>query len=232
MDNSNNRLKAAMLLIIGANILKKSPVYILLYFLAFALLSRREWKSLPALLGWAMLVGFLAEFVGTRMCLPFSCYEYVNLQPQILEIAVFVPLAWAIFGAISYLTASFLFARKYHRLLFASLLMVVLDLSIDPIMTSWSGWVWKTSTTINWFGIPWTNYAGWFIVSLVIFYLYERFSDASICHSLRKFGPPIYLLEMLTFAVYAPESVKVPTMVAFLISLVLVIPLSLKRLGE
>ncbi|ASA77937.1 carotenoid biosynthesis protein [Thermococcus sp. 5-4] len=226
----NNRLNAAFLLILLANVLKKSPVYLLLYFLAFALFSRREWKSLPVLVGLAISLGFLAELIGTRLCLPFGCYEYVNLQPQLFGVALFVPLAWAIFGSVAYLAASFLFPGKVSRLLFASLLMVVFDLAIDPLMTSWNAWMWKTSTSINWFGIPWTNYLGWFLVSLLIFYLYERLSSPSICSCLKRFGPAIYLLETFTFALYAPASVKTPTVTAFVLSLALLIPLTIGRL--
>ncbi len=226
----NNRLKAALLLILLANILKKSPVYLLLYFLAFALFSRREWKSLPSLVGLGIFIGFLAELVGTHLCLPFGCYEYVNLQPQLFGVALFVPLAWAIFGSVAYLAASFLFSRKVTRLLFGALLMVIFDLSIDPIMTSWDAWVWIRTTSLNWFGIPWTNYLGWFLVSLMIFYLYERLSDPSICSCLKRFGPGIYLLETLTFTLYAPEDVKMPTLIAFALSFILLVPLTVRRL--
>ncbi|NJE60279.1 carotenoid biosynthesis protein [Thermococcus sp. 21S7] len=225
----NSRLKAALLLILLANILKKSPVYLLLYLLAFVLFSLKEWKSLPVLAGLAISVGFFAELIGTRLCLPFGCYEYVNLQPQLLGVALFVPLAWAIFGSVAYLTASSIFPRKVDRLLFASLLMVLLDLAIDPLMTSWNAWVWKTSTAINWFGIPWTNYLGWFLVSLLVFYLYERLSSPSICSCLKMVGPAVYLLEAFTFVLYAPSSVKMPPVIAFVLSLALLIPLTMRR---
>ncbi|WP_258083923.1 carotenoid biosynthesis protein [Thermococcus thermotolerans] len=226
----SNRLKATLLLILLANILKKSPVYLLLYFLAFALLSWKEWKSLPTLMGLAVFIGFFAELAGTHLCLPFGCYEYVNLQPQLFGVALFVPLAWGIFGSVAYLTASFLFSRKVTRLLFGALLMVIFDLSIDPIMTSWEAWVWIRTTSVNWFGIPWTNYIGWFLVSLTIFYLYERLSDPSICSCLGRFGPAIYLLEVSTFALYAPASVRTPTLIALALSFLLLVPLTVRRL--
>ncbi|NJE08631.1 carotenoid biosynthesis protein [Thermococcus sp. M39] len=218
-----NDIKTTLTLIVLANILKKSPIYLLLYFLAFIILSRRAWKSLPKLLLWAFIVGFSAELLGTHSCLPFGCYEYVNLKPQIFGVGLSVPFAWGIFGAVAYLTASCFFRNSIKRILFAALLMVVIDLSVDPIMTSWKAWVWKTTTSLNWFGIPWTNYLGWFLVSLVFFYLYERFSNIQIESKLLKLGPPIYLLEMFTFTVYSPASVRIPTMIAFAISIVVIL---------
>lgn len=225
-----NDIKIALTLIVLANILKKSPIYLLLYLLAFIILSWRAWKSLPNLFFCAFIVGFSAEIVGTHLCLPFGCYEYVNLRPQIFGVGLFVPFAWGIFGAVAYLTASYFFKNRSQRLLFAALLMVIIDLSVDPIMTSWRAWVWETTTEINWFGIPWTNYLGWFGVSLTFFYLYERFSSPQIENKLLKLGPPAYLLEMFTFAVYAPTSVKIPTTIALIISIVMVLPMYFWRM--
>jgi len=209
-------------LILLANLFKRSPIYNLFYLLAMIVLSRRFFAI-------SVLVGFLAEIIGTRMCTPFGCYYYENLKPRVFGVALFVPFAWAIFGFISYLTARRFFVHKMSRIVFASLLMVVLDLSIDPIMTSWRAWVWETITAINWFRIPWTNYLGWFIVSLTFFYLYERLSKGEVEEELLKLGPPVYLLEMFTFMIYAPAGVKTPTTIAFLVSVAVLLPLYLWR---
>jgi len=216
-------------LILLANLFKRSPIYNLFYLLAMIVLSRRLWRDFPRFFAISVLVGFLAEIIGTRMCTPFGCYYYENLKPQFFGVALFVPLAWAIFGFVSYLTARYFFKYRRARITFASLLMVILDLSIDPIMTSWRAWVWETTTVINWFGIPWTNYLGWFIVSLTFFYLYERLSKAKIERELLKLGSPVYLLEMFTFMIYAPAGVKTPTTIAFLISLTVILPLYVWR---
>jgi len=127
------------------------------------------------------------------------------------------------------MTAAFILKRGWRRILLASLLMCMFDLSIDPVMTSWNGWVWKTATPLNWFGIPWTNYVGWFLVSLAIFWLYERSSSPDLNQPIARLGPPIYLLEMFTFALYAPKSVKTPTLLAFLVSLIVLVLLIIRK---
>ncbi len=206
-------------LILLANVFKSSPVYNLFYLLAMVVLSKRLWRDFPRFFVISFLVGFLAEIVGTHTGIPFGRYYYKNLKPQLFGVAVFVPFAWVIFGFISYLTARYYFRHVTIRVAFASILMVVLDLSIDPIMISWKAWVWRTTTTLNWFGIPWTNYLGWFIVSSTFFYLYERFSKGEIEAELLKLGSFVYLMEMFTFIVYAPTEARTPTMIAFLISI-------------
>lgn len=150
--------------------------------------------------------------VNHHVCTPFGCYYYENLRPQLFGAALFVPFAWAIFGFVSYLTARHFIENKTSKIVFAAVLMVILDLSIDPIMTSWRAWVWETTTGINWFGIPWTNYLGWLIVSLTFFSIYERFSQARIEEGASKARPP-----------NLPPSVKTPTEAAFLISVAAVL---------
>ena len=177
-----------------------------------------------------MMVGFTSEIIGTRFCIPFGCYEYVNLKPQLFGVALFVPIAWGIFSVISYMTAASVLPRGWGRRLLASLLMVLFDLSIDPLMTSWNAWVWKTATAVNWFGIPWTNYVGWFLVSLLIFWLYERISGENLGTPIAQLGPPVYLLEMFTFALYSPKSTKNPTLLAFLISFAVIVMIAVWRL--
>ncbi|KPU63475.1 hypothetical protein EP1X_03815 [Thermococcus sp. EP1] len=211
--------------ILLANIFKRSLIYNLFYLLAMIVASQRLWRDFLRFLAISALVGFFAEVLGTHICTPFGCYYYENLKPQVFGVPPFVPFAWTIFGFVSYLTARHFFEHKTGRIAFASVLMVIFDLSIDPIMTSWRAWVWETTTKINWFGIPWTNYLGWFIVSLTFFYLYERLSKAKIERELLKLGPPVYLLEMFTFMIYAPASVKTPTTLAFLISVAVLLPL-------
>ncbi|HIP89870.1 MAG TPA: carotenoid biosynthesis protein [Thermococcus paralvinellae] len=223
-------LRIILTLILLANLFKRSPMYIAFYLFAMFVASHRLWKDLPRFFIISSSVGFFAEVIGTNVCAPFGCYYYENLKPQIFGVALFVPIAWTIFGFISYLTAHYLFKDKPGKIVFASILMVIMDLSVDPIMTSWRAWVWETTTEINWFGIPWTNYLGWFVVSLTFFYLYERFSSPQIENELLKFGPPAYLLEMFTFAVYAPTGVKISTIIAFVISIVIILPMYFWRI--
>lgn len=213
-------VKIIISLIILANLLKRSPLYTLLYLVAIIIASRKLWKSLPRLYITALIVGFFAELIGTRVCLPFGCYYYKNLQPQIYGVALSVPLTWGIFGFFSYLTAYQFFKKQSQRIFFASFLMVIIDLAVDPIMTSWDAWIWETTTSLNWFGIPWINYLGWFLTSLIFFTIYEGTSKVKISEDLYKFGALIYLLEMATFVVYAPSKVRIPTIWAFLISLI------------
>ncbi len=196
--------------------------YFTLYLTAVAISSLTFWKGAWILLLSGVFMGFTFELLGTRTGIPFGLYYYKELKPQVLGVAFFVPIAWGTYLFLSYLTArSFLKGPK--ALLMASSLMVMLDLSLDPIMTGWEAWVWITKTEINWYGIPWTNYLGWFIVSLLSLLLYRGLggNDTDIKRSIvLKSIPAIYLLEMFVFYALATPEVEKPTFYALMLSVI------------
>ncbi|NUQ06250.1 MAG: carotenoid biosynthesis protein, partial [Anaerolineae bacterium] len=42
------------------------------------------------------------------------------------------------------------------------------DLFLDPQMVGWGLWVWQEPGAFHFFGIPWSNYAGWLLAALVL----------------------------------------------------------------
>jgi len=194
-------------------------IYFTLYISAIVIASLTFWRRAWILFLSGIVMGFLFEFFGTRTGLPFGLYYYQDLRPQVLGVALFVPIAWGTFLFLSYLTARSLISG-FKAILMASTLMVVLDLAIDPIMTSWKAWVWVTKTKINWYGIPWTNYLGWFMVSLLSLLLYRFFAGRDDLGKIRalKFVPALYLLEMFIFHALATPGLAEPTLYALLIA--------------
>jgi putative membrane protein len=88
----------------------------------------------------------------------------------LFNVPVPIILAWGAYLYTSYLAAIALTRDKWRRLILASLLMVLLDLAIDPAMVSAGFWEWFD--TGPWFGIPVLNFVGWFTVSFVACLLY------------------------------------------------------------
>jgi len=194
-------------------------MYFTLYVLAIITTSLTFWRGAWILLLSGITMGFTFEFIGTKTGLPFGLYYYQELRPQVLGVALFVPIAWGTFLFLSYLTARS-FVRGFKAILMASTLMVVLDLAMDPIMTSWKAWVWVTKTEINWYGIPWSNYSGWFAVSLLSLLLYRFLAGKDDLREIRalKFVPLLYLLEMFVFHALATPKAAEPTLYALLIA--------------
>ena len=118
-------------------------------------------------------ISWLAEFLGTRDFNIFGDYVYTNaLQPQLLDVPVLIPLAWLIMLPSSWAVGQAIanrFAHRWQFLIFialSALAMTAWDLFLDPQMVAWGYWVWENPG--GYFGIPWSNYAGWFVVSALI----------------------------------------------------------------
>ena len=108
-----------------------------------------------------------------------------------------------VFSAMAYLAAR-PFAKGLKLVLLASSLMVILDLALDPAMISWQAWVWEGGWGPTWHGVPLSNFAGWFLVSLVIIGLYELVLKGDGAEDM--FFPLIYIYDLALIAVQAPEN--------------------------
>jgi uncharacterized membrane protein len=144
---------------------------LLVLLIASLLVAYREWKEAPVLVIFGSLVGFLSEFVGLNFGVPFGRYRYLKFSNATLfNVPIPIILAWGAYLYTSYLAAIALTRDKWRRLILASLLMVLLDLAIDPAMVSAGFWEWFDAGP--WFGIPVLNFVGWFTVSFVACLLY------------------------------------------------------------
>jgi putative membrane protein len=124
-------------------------------------------SALVFLLGWA------AEAIGSHSGYPFGEYAYTEtLQPQILGVPLLVPLAWMMMLPPAWGVASAIsswFEQRWKNVVFIILsaaAMTAWDLFLDPQMVAWGLWEWDSPG--GFFGIPWSNYLGWLLVSAVI----------------------------------------------------------------
>ncbi len=120
---------------------------------------------------------WLAEYAGSSWGFPFGQYQYsALLQPQVLGVPLWIPLAWLMMLPPSWaVAAGILGTRANRRLAFALVSAAALtawDLLLDPQMVAWGFWNWNTPS--GYFGIPWSNYLGWLVISGVITLLFGR----------------------------------------------------------
>lgn len=124
-------------------------------------------SALVFLLGWA------AEAVGSHTGYPFGDYAYTEaLQPQFLGVPLLIPLAWMMMLPPAWGVASAIsswFEQRWKTVAFIILsaaAMTAWDLFLDPQMVAWGLWAWTSPA--GYFGIPWSNYLGWLLVSALI----------------------------------------------------------------
>lgn len=121
-------------------------------------------------------IGLAAEVCGVRTGFPFGEYEYARtLGPSVLTVPIVVPLAWVMMAWPCLLLGRRLApgrgrVNRAGAVLIAAWTLTSWDLFLDPQMTAAGHWTFADpapglpGTT----GVPLTNLAGWFAVSVLI----------------------------------------------------------------
>ncbi|RLG46598.1 MAG: hypothetical protein DRO06_04175 [Thermoproteota archaeon] len=139
------------------------------YLTSVALARRSGWRSAPYVALSGSASGLLWEAVGLRWGIPFGRYRYLLRWPDLLGVPIPVVLAWGAYLLASYYAS--LGAPRRAKAPLAVSLMVLLDMALDPVMVDRGAWAWEDGP--GWFGIPWTNFAGWALTSATALALYR-----------------------------------------------------------
>jgi uncharacterized membrane protein len=148
-----------------------APVFLLVAGLIVAVsASAAEWPVVAA----AALFGFGSEVIGVRYGWPFGAYQYTDvLAPKLWGVPLVIVCAWLVLAAYVRPMAARLGGGRAASVVVAAAWMTAIDLVIDPLAANHLGyWRWESSGA--YYGIPATNFAGWFAVSLLIFALDRR----------------------------------------------------------
>lgn len=130
--------------------------------------SRSGPRFALSLAGLAFLIGLGSEILGVHTGFPFSTYSYTAaLQPQLLDVPILIPLAWAMMAYPAWRIGELLGNRPLTRALFAAGALTAWDVALDPQMVGQGFWVWPDLGIYH--GIPLINFVGWFTVGAVLF---------------------------------------------------------------
>ncbi|MFB9313963.1 carotenoid biosynthesis protein [Nocardioides plantarum] len=142
-----------------------------------ALVSHGPWAALT-LVVVAGGGGLLAEVVGVHTGYPFGDYAYSGtLGPQVAGVPAVVPLAWVMMAWPALHVGRLLGGgRPVRTALVAAWALTSWDVFLDPQMVDAGHWTWADPHPAlpGVEGIPLTNFAGWFVVSLVLCALLDR----------------------------------------------------------
>jgi uncharacterized membrane protein len=162
-----------------------------------------------------LLVSNLLENVSIATGFPFGNYSYSQFSgPRILNVPVLIGPAYIGMGYLSWTLAPLLLGRTRQALrgmslvtvpVVASFLMVAWDVTFDPVNSTINRfWIWEQGGA--YFGVPFSNYVGWFLTVFVFFavfavYLSHRSHESAGCA--RRSGQ--YWLQAV--AVYAAAAI-------------------------
>ncbi len=139
------------------------------------------WRRIGLFVLWGCLVGAAGELIGTTglltvggLSLPFGEYHYTNwLGPKIAgHVPYFIPPSWFAMSIVSLDLARRATTSRWGSVLLGTTFMVLWDVSLDPAMNNAFPF-WEYAVDGFFFGMPFSNWCGWFAVSLVIMIGYE-----------------------------------------------------------
>lgn len=135
-------------------------------------LNRKRRLALLAFIA-VYLVSLTSELLGTSYGVPFGAYSYTSLlgAKWFDRVPLLIPLSWFTMS-----WAVWVIARRWTKgwvaVLFGTTLLVAWDLLLDPAMSKvTSYWVW--GDVGSYYGMPWSNLAGWGITGLVLLALLQ-----------------------------------------------------------
>jgi uncharacterized membrane protein len=165
-------------LLLGTIVLRPYVFAFLAAFLVAGILDLGGRRTL-GFMAWVWPVAWLAEFSSTRTGVPFGLYHYTGAtRGQELYIAdvpfmdslSFTFLAYAAF-CLARVAAAGRPAPRWALALGAGALMMLLDVVIDPIAVLGDRWflgrIFFYAEPGAYFGVPLSNFAGWWLVGAV-----------------------------------------------------------------
>jgi putative membrane protein len=156
-----------------------------------------------AMLVASFTVALTLEYLGSSYGFLFGDYGYTDrLGPMLLgKVPAIIPIAWFMMLYPAWATSDFLLMRGKAwpaqappnagmRVAFAALAMTAWDLSLDPRMVADGNWTWQTAGP--YFGIPLSNYLGWFVTAALIYAIWHALIGARAappsCENCAAFG--------------------------------------------
>ena len=144
---------------------------------------------------WGSAVGAAAELLGTQTGVPFGAYVYGDfLGAKIAgHVPWFIPPSWYAVSLVAYDLARRLRAGPVATVVWGALFMVLWDVALDPAMSRAFPF-WTYGAEGFFFGMPLSNWLGWFATSLVIVWGYQRWGGLD---SAPAWAPALYGLNVL-----------------------------------
>jgi uncharacterized membrane protein len=160
---------------------------LLLVSVAFALIHgavRYRWSGIVTFIVMCLIISNILENTSILTGFPFGHYYYTNvLGPKLFLVPLVIGPAYFATGYLAWVLSTILIEEVRRESsafitfvvpFIASFLMVMWDLGFDPSSsTIHHTWIWEQGG--GYFGVPLTNYLGWFFTVYVFFQLFALF---------------------------------------------------------
>ena len=142
--------------------LRTSSVSILIPLFLFCYRSNLTNKD-TLLFALVFFIGYTAEFLGVNYQILFGDYGYGrSLGVKLFDVSLIIGCNWLLLALISQALIKKIVVNRWLVIIFSSLLMVLIDLYIEPVAPLLDFWEFKENI------VPFSNYRDWFMVALII----------------------------------------------------------------
>jgi uncharacterized membrane protein len=167
------------------------------------------WLNFGAMGAWLgvgiFALGVLLEYVGVTTSYPFGRYSYTGVL--VPELPGGVPLAmgfaWLVIVVASLFTARWLLKGRvspWGVCIAGAALAVGLDLLLEPVAHHIKGY-WRWLDAGGYYGVPWRNFAAWFVAVLLIGRLVGVFTGDRAPSRWHWLPVALYAMNVLLFGV-------------------------------
>ncbi|MBX0328888.1 carotenoid biosynthesis protein [Oscillochloris sp. ZM17-4] len=127
-----------------------------------------------------VFLAWLVEHIGATTGFPFGTYTYTDvLQPKIFGVVpLAIPCAWLLIVGAAVGTSERVLEQagrspdsrvSVTKVLTAASLALLLDVTIEPFAVNINHyWVWSDSGHSTYYGIPTSNFAAWWVTSVIL----------------------------------------------------------------
>ena len=130
------------------------------------------WHTALLLVLYTLVVGGGIELVGLRYGVPFGRYRYTTLlRPRIAGLPLQIALEWVLVAVPTWGLLSVLNLSPVLFVGASALIITGWDLFYDHFFVAIGLWRWErrsAASKVSLYGIPWTNYAGWFLTGVLL----------------------------------------------------------------
>ena len=161
--------------VIGLNTEFKNEIaaltpYTLVLSAIVLLLNHREWnRYFVIFVAFAAILGYLIELIGIESKLIFGTYSYgKTLGYKLYGVPIVMGLNWFLMVYSCGMVANLLRFGVFIKSIVGAFLMVILDLSLEPVAVNLDFWTWENGI------IPIQNYIAWFVVAFVLLIYFHK----------------------------------------------------------
>ena len=126
----------------------------------------------PGILIWSLVyfIGMSVEMIGVNTGLLFGTYWYgENLGPKLNNVPLLIGINWVVLTFQTATIAKRFIHNQWLAPICGALLMVALDIFIEPVAPVFDYWHWNAGYA------PIRNYIDWFVISIVLQVLVKNY---------------------------------------------------------